>query len=80
MKKPYNGHESKTAWNVALWLHNNESLYRLCQHHTQTAPNRSRAAARILAELPDRTPDGFKYSHRTVYLAIRVRAVQIARG
>ena len=28
MKREYNGHESWNAWNVALWIGNDEPLYR----------------------------------------------------
>jgi hypothetical protein len=29
MAKPYNGHRSWNAWNVALWVANGEAPYRL---------------------------------------------------
>ena len=70
-KKPYNGHESWTAWNVSLWLNNDESLYseavRLARKH-----GIERGARHMAANLEgSRTPDGARYSLNTVRLAMR---------
>jgi hypothetical protein len=69
MKKPYNGHESRTAWNVSLWINNDESIYRRAVELMKINPKS--AARRLKAELPERTDDGYKYSVHTVRLAIR---------
>jgi hypothetical protein len=71
MKKEYNGHESKTAWNVSLWICNDESLYNeaiRCKAECKTL----KAAASMFLENTGvtTTPDGYKYSHHTVKLAI----------
>lgn len=71
MKKPYNGHESYAAWNVSLWLGNDEGLYRLALAHVRACKNKGVAAKRILIDLPQKTPDGVRYSLHTVLLAIR---------
>ena len=78
-KTPYNGHESKTAWNVSLWLNNDESLYEAMlsclraanRPKSSTTQTRYRAARALHAELPPRTPDGCRYSVHTIHLAMR---------
>ena len=70
MKKPYNGHESWTAWNVSLWINNDESLYEWSQRLIQKEGKEK--AAKIMARelVGSRTPDGAKYSYHTIRLAI----------
>jgi len=60
--KPFNGYRSWNAWNVSLWIKNDESLYFWAQdlareHGVQNA-------ARIMArELRGKTtPDGGRYN------------------
>lgn len=71
MKVPYNGHESKTAWNVALWIGNDYGLYQWAIELKQQYP---KTAARKLFEglggKGAKTPDGFAYSIRTIRLAL----------
>lgn len=79
-KKPYNGHESWNAWNVSLWIGNDEWLYRLaldCIRRARFKSDRSiyeRAARLFIAFIADvgaeRTPDGARYSVRSVRLAL----------
>lgn len=66
----YNGHHCRNCWNVALWIGNDEGLYRLAIEHKRTARNLSRAARAMLADLPARTPDGARYTFRAVYAAL----------
>lgn len=67
----YNGHRSWNAWNVSLWINNDEGLYRrayeLAQRHGAAK------AARVLAsELKgEKTPDGGKYNLTCIREAIR---------
>jgi hypothetical protein len=73
----YNGHKNWTHWNVALWLGNDEGLYRLALDHLARAKRdragngrpadraTSIAARRLYADLGgrgSRTPDGAMYS------------------
>lgn len=67
----YQGHRSWNAWNVALWIHNNEPLYRaavdLCQRHGV------RNAATMLAIHLEgqKTPDGARYNLTCVREALK---------
>lgn len=70
-KKPFNGHESWTAWNVSLWINNDEWLYRQAQELAR-AHGIEKGAKIMAARLHgERTPDGARYSHNTVRLAMR---------
>lgn len=67
----YNGHRSWNAWNVSLWINNDESLYRhaldLCQRHG-IAKGARHLAANLAGE---RTPDGAKYNPTCIREALR---------
>jgi len=58
----YNGHRSWNAWNVSLWIGNDEGLYRLALDCIKRAGSVRRAARIMLAQLPDKTPDGARYN------------------
>lgn len=66
----YNGHRSWNAWNVSLWINNDEALYRwaydLAKRHGV------KKAVRIMTnELEgQRTPDGAKYNATCIREAI----------
>jgi len=69
--KSYNGHRSWNAWNVSLWLNNDENTYNTC---TQLVKQYGSAkAARILSSLLDgeKTPDGAAYNRLSIYNAIK---------
>ena len=71
----YNGYKNWNQWNVALWLHNDEGLYRtMCiirRHYSRVGD----AAAAMLALLnrggTTETPDGARYSVTAIRTAMR---------
>jgi hypothetical protein len=73
--KSYNGHRNWTHWNVALWLSNDEGLYRLALQFRRECTSLDRAAACLLSELRSggltATPDGAKYSVTAIRAALR---------
>ena len=75
MAKGYNGHRSWNAWNVSLWINNDEGLYRLAVDFVTEARRHGgdlEAAARVLlAVLPTTTPDGARYNFTCVREALR---------
>jgi len=72
MNKPYNGHRSWNAWNVSLWIGNDESYYRLALDCLKRAGGRRGIAARyFIREIGDeRTPDGARFNQLSVSLAM----------
>jgi hypothetical protein len=67
----YQGHRSWNAWNVSLWLFNEESWYRLMiQAKTNFKSERSQVK-HVLNNLPKVTPDGGKFNYTTVSLALK---------
>lgn len=69
----YNGHKNWNHWNVALWIGNDEGLYRLALDCIDTARNRggkSLATRMFLAEVPAKTPDGAPYTFASVRAAL----------
>lgn len=73
----YNGHRSWAAWNVALWIGNDEPLYRLALECLKAArqkkrPNPALSAARIMSRyVPRYTPDGARFTITSMYEAIQ---------
>ena len=71
--KPYNGHRSWNAWNVALWINNDEGLYKYALDCISQAQQNANRAARYFMETykGERTPDGAKYNHLAVSLCLQ---------
>ena len=60
----YQGHRSWNAWNVSLWIGNDEGLYRMaldCIRRTKTKSAAARAFLRQIGE-GSKTPDGGVYN------------------
>ena len=69
--KPYQGHRSYNAWNVSLYLFNEEPLYRLMCECVKRSRTLDDAAERLFRQLPARTPDGVPYTITNVRLALQ---------
>ena len=70
--KRYNGHRSWNAWNVALWIGNDEPLYRTAQDCLRRGRSATRAARLFLDDIGEgsKTPDGAVYNFKCVREAL----------
>ena len=66
MNSKFNGHASHNAWNVSLWVNNDEGLYTLAKAAIRRTRSRTAAARYMLTSLTDcgscKTPDGSPYT------------------
>lgn len=70
--KPYNGHRSWNAWNVALWIGNDEGLYNLALECIRTTKTRNLAARKMTQILDgEKTPDGAIYNYTCIREALK---------
>ena len=69
----YNGYASWPQWNVALWINNDEGLYRLAQS-LLCRYSKAQAAVALLNMLHEtgtaHTPDGAKYTVTSIRAAL----------
>ena len=67
----YQGHRSWNAWNVSLWINNDESLYREAVRLVK-AYGANRAAHQMARDMAGQaTPDGGRYNLTTIREALR---------
>lgn len=68
--KPYNGHKSYNAWNVSLWINNDEWLYNLARKAIRITRNRKQAALYFMEHARPATGDGVPYTVTNVMAAM----------
>lgn len=63
MTEKYNGWKNRATWNVALWINNDEGLYRVAVEFMQRYKGKHPYVAFVKEMfMPDeRTPDGYKW-------------------
>lgn len=66
MDTKYNGWKNRATWNIALWLGNDEGLYRFALECAQKCPRNPYGYFLRQGFEGERTPDGFKYAGRAV--------------
>jgi hypothetical protein len=69
----YNGHRSWNAWNVALWISNDEDLYywaMQCLRDCKTLDKATCKFVNFIGGPKAKTPNGATYNHLSVKLAL----------
>lgn len=68
--KKYNGHRSKNAWNVSLWLNNDYNLYK--EIETSLEKNGLQKTIKMIVFKLEglKTPDGYIYNKKSIKEAI----------
>lgn len=70
----YNGHKNYNAWNVSLWINNDQGLYNMAKNYIEDYGNRDVAAKEMAEALfcdgMSETPDGVKFTKTNIRLAM----------
>lgn len=70
--KSYNGHRSYNAWNISLWINNEEWIYNLIHEYKLKFPRsyKRKVFEQLKYTYGDTTPDGIKWTFLNVKEAI----------
>ena len=69
--KTYQGHRSWNAWNVSLWINNDESLYFTAVDYCKRAKSLDRAVNMFYQDVQgSKTPDGAIFNRLSIKSAI----------
>lgn len=67
----YNGHKNYNAWNISLWINNDEPMYRWAKQLISTYGNKDSAASIMADALAgQKTPDGVPYTRTNIRAAL----------
>lgn len=84
MPKPYNGHRSWNAWNVALYIANDASYYHLAVEALRTTHTLDEATTKFIRFtgcLGEKTADGATYNRLAIKLALEgLEIEQLKKG
>jgi len=73
--KPFNGHRNRNAWNVALWINNDQALYLTARDCIKSNKTKEDAALDFINRLAlcgiVKTNDGAPFNRTNVRLAMR---------
>jgi hypothetical protein len=71
MTTAHNGHRSWAAWNVSLWLNNDEALYRMARSFARQYGIGVGAVKLADTLRGETTPDGARYTPTSIREAMR---------
>lgn len=66
----YQGFKNYNHWNVSLYLNNDYNLYKTALETIRRSATLDAAARELLNTLPERTPDGVRYTLSAVREAV----------
>jgi hypothetical protein len=85
-RETYNGWKNRQTWNIALWISNDEPIYRIAKEYAVDARKRGKRVRyshfiRRAGLQHDRTPDGISYSGtRLDYRALDSMIEELGEG
>lgn len=66
----YKGYKNYNAWSIATWLSGSVRYYQIANGLINEYGNKDQAARVFLSYLPEKTPDGVKFTYSNVRAAL----------